>query len=317
MVDTEETQPTDSAPPLPTSEEAQSKKREAEGANDDDNTKPKKLLKSEERRIPNIAMELAKNRTSVRNLSPSPHSNSSIPLVSLLSGDPASVKVDPEIRQATMANISRVKVSSLLSSDSTDEHEHETKVAQKIILPTQKVVAKAASDPVPGILVARTSSPVSALPKTNNTALNRSQSTLSPLNSIKTASGEGKTAALAGKTASLSSISSKPAVKRTAAKKENGSVKKTKPESSKKKDAIQTETKPVAKATSARKPAKPRESRAKKSEKETKASKIIIEDMQNSKKAPEEAPVTVAGEETKVEVKVADLKKAGKASFRK
>ncbi|SCU99618.1 LANO_0F02740g1_1 [Lachancea nothofagi CBS 11611] len=160
---------------------------EAGGTEESEQTRPKKIVKLEERKVPNIALELAKNRTAAKGLSPSPRIHTSIPLTSLLSGEPnangeesiaKAGSSEPDIRQSILANTTRLKVSSLLSSDVSTQHDRNT--APKIILPTQTTVKSLPDPDGPGFLIARTNSPVTFLPKTFTTTLNRSQSALNP-----------------------------------------------------------------------------------------------------------------------------------------
>lgn len=228
--------------------------------------------------MPNIAMELAKNRTSVRNHSPSPHGGSSIPLLSLLSGDSAIVKSDPETRQAALLNSARVRVSSLLSSDNSIEQERIT--APKIILPTQKVATNTTTEPdTPGFLFARTSSPVTGLLKLSNSSLNRSQSALGP-------STPPKPAPVAVKTASLPVANSKSTTKKPASKRNTESTKKAKTDADNKKNTPSSDAK-LQKAAPARRSNKAKESKTKANEKEAKPNNIIIEDMQKLNTTPE------------------------------
>ncbi|SCU83856.1 LAME_0C07008g1_1 [Lachancea meyersii CBS 8951] len=144
----------------------------------EDKSKHRKSVKTEERKVPNIALELAKNRTAaVPGSRPSP----SIPLSSLLSGDQTSSHV-PEMKQSTIPlSNPRLKVCSLLSPEPNGRGDRNS--SPIIILPTQGSASGTSSSESSGLMVARTSSPVSFLPQNGNAKLNRSHSTLNPITS--------------------------------------------------------------------------------------------------------------------------------------
>ncbi|CEP63018.1 Hpc2p LALA0_S07e00540g [Lachancea lanzarotensis] len=139
-------------------------------------TRHKKAVK-----VPNIALELAKNRTTS---APGSKPLSSIPLSSLLSGDDSAHVSTAEAKQGifTPSN-SRLKVCSLLSSDQNANSE--THHSPKIILPTQTSTPSTPGMESPGMMVARTISPVSSSPLSQNSGakLNRSNSALNPTGS--------------------------------------------------------------------------------------------------------------------------------------
>ncbi|SCU78105.1 LADA_0A03862g1_1 [Lachancea dasiensis] len=157
-----------------------------------DHAKTRKLTKLEERKVPNIALELAKNRTAAKAVSPSPRTAPvnilSAPLASgndKVNQDDTAVKqgkTEQDIKKSHLATTSRVRVSSLLSPDSNGTSGG-IATAPKIILPTQRQKSATNGNDAgsAGFLVARTNSPVYLSPNTPMGSIERSHSTLNPL----------------------------------------------------------------------------------------------------------------------------------------
>ncbi|SCW00575.1 LAFE_0C07228g1_1 [Lachancea fermentati] len=282
-----------------------SAKRKSEELESTVKARPRKVIKTEEKRIPNIALELAKNRTTVKSHSPSPLNSSSIPLASLLSNEPQSAPaegssrlpaINPEVQRTTLYNNSRLKVASLLS-DNNDVPQNKT--ATKVILPTQNSDLSTAESDTPGILVARINSPVAALPKPNILGLNRSQSTLNPMNGPDTAD-------VAKKTLSASSVTSKPTVKKQNARKANDSKNSKKEVNS---TEVKKETKKVGKSTETKKATKGKDT----TKKEVKSSEQKPEAKHEAKSTIQDAKDSKSGE-VKKDPKDSEVKKDGKVN---
>ncbi|SCV01038.1 LAMI_0G08944g1_1 [Lachancea mirantina] len=176
--------------------------KDKDGSNSDSLKSKIKRSRADEKRMPNIAMELAKNRTTVKSQSPSPLGGSlgvsSIPLSSLLSSDPAQnvtpeniahlSKADTDFQRTTLSATSKLKVSSLLSDALAPElsnyepgTETSKNAAPRVILPTQGLANTIKEQDMPGTVVARTKSPISIFGKGISVpdAISRSSSTLS------------------------------------------------------------------------------------------------------------------------------------------
>ncbi|GAV47912.1 hypothetical protein ZYGR_0I02080 [Zygosaccharomyces rouxii] len=215
--------------------DTQAKSNKKRASKKDDRQHGVKRTRWDNRRIPNIAAELAKNRNIARGPSPGSTTESSSPTISQASNVPPTVRSDSESqtpepidyssKKDSNAKRTQVKISSLLSSNGEEsssaplppiKSESEipplsqvdaplqapvaSRASPKVILPTQ-IPGSAPSDSndsstdTPGVLIARMSSPVSVPPQAQ---LKKTMSNLV---------GENKTQAeLAQKSNSMSSI---------------------------------------------------------------------------------------------------------------
>lgn len=181
-------------------------------AKKEDLRKPAKIIKKDNKRIPNIAEELAKNRNQVKGTSPSPvHILSSTPVLPQQSQSPtidskmvntngSTEKSESVSRNETPSKTDQIKISSLLSpkeeigtssrassqplplepSDQPANPTQQGAACPKVILPTQKpgsiALEGSGSSDSTKVLVARMSSPVN-MPDKLTSSLKKSHST--------------------------------------------------------------------------------------------------------------------------------------------